>query len=133
MRKKGKRGDLGAALARLRAAAREEERDWQDAEWRALLDKAASQRPEPPLALPAPSPRFAWRYATLILFFIGLAAVFFWNVRPKPSGPLVSENAASARDEESGSQDVISMTLVSQESGLRVHWYFNKNFDWKEE
>jgi hypothetical protein len=133
MRKKAKRGDFGAALARLRAAAREEERDWPEDEWRTLVDKAASQRPELQLAPPAPSPRFAWRYATQIVFFIGLAALFFWDVRPKPSGPPVFENVVSAVDEKSRSQDVISMTLVSQESGLRVHWYFNKNFDWKEE
>jgi ferric-dicitrate binding protein FerR (iron transport regulator) len=133
MRKKGKREDFAAALTRLRAAAREEERDWPDADWLALVEKAASQRLEPRPLPRAQRPRFAWRYATLILFFVGLAAVFFWNVRPKPSGPPVAENAVSAPSPESGSQDVISMTLVSQESGLRVYWYFNKNFDWKEE
>lgn len=133
MRKKGKRGDFAAALARLRAAAREEERDWPDEDWRALVEKAASQRLEPRPVTPAPRPRFAWRYATLILFFIGLAAVFFWNVRPKPSGSPVAGNAVSAPGPKGGSQDVISMTLVSQESGLKVYWYFDKNFDWKEE
>ena len=133
MRNKERRGDFGATLARLRALAREEERDWPAAEWRALIDKAASQRPEPRIAPPALSPRFVWRYATLIVFFIGLAAVFFWNVRPKPSGLPVSGSGVLAPEEKSGSQDVISMTLVSQESGLKVHWYFDKNFDWKEE
>lgn len=31
------------------------------------------------------------------------------------------------------SQDIVSMTLVSQETGLKVHWTFNRNFEWKEE
>jgi len=31
------------------------------------------------------------------------------------------------------SQDMLSMTLVSQETGLKVHWTFNRNFEWKEE
>jgi len=133
MRKKERGGDFGSVLARLRDAVREEERDWPDAEWRALVNKAASQRPEQRQGRPAQSPKLAWRYAALIVFFFGLAAVFFWNVRPRPSGPAVSQKAVSAADEKSRPQDLISMTLVSQESGLRVHWYFNKNFDWKEE
>jgi len=29
-------------------------------------------------------------------------------------------------------QDVLSLTLVSQETGLRVHWTFNRNFEWEE-
>jgi hypothetical protein len=133
MRKKGKSEDFAATLARLRAAARQEERDWPEADWRALVEKAASQRIEPRPAPRALRPRFVWRYATLILFFVGLSAVFFWNVWLKPSGPPAAENALSAPGPQSGSQDVISMTLVSQESGLRVYWYFNKNFEWKEE
>ncbi|MGB7296386.1 MAG: zf-HC2 domain-containing protein [Candidatus Aminicenantales bacterium] len=31
------------------------------------------------------------------------------------------------------SQDVLSMILVSQDTGLKVHWTFNRNFEWKEE
>jgi hypothetical protein len=30
-------------------------------------------------------------------------------------------------------QDMVSMTLVSQETGLKVHWTFNRYFEWKEE
>ncbi len=29
------------------------------------------------------------------------------------------------------SQDVVSVTLVSQETGLQVVWFFNRNFEWK--
>lgn len=29
-------------------------------------------------------------------------------------------------------QNVLSLTLVSQETGLKVHWTFNKNFEWEE-
>jgi len=32
-----------------------------------------------------------------------------------------------------GAQDVVSVTMVSQETGLQVVWFFNKNFDWKGE
>ena len=30
-------------------------------------------------------------------------------------------------------QDVISVTMVSPESGLQVVWFLDKNFDWKGE
>jgi hypothetical protein len=29
-------------------------------------------------------------------------------------------------------QNTMSMTLVSQETGLKVHWTFNRDFEWKE-
>jgi hypothetical protein len=29
-------------------------------------------------------------------------------------------------------QEVISMTMVSQETGLKIVWFFNKNFELKE-
>jgi hypothetical protein len=55
---------------------------------------------------------------------------------PKPAGekgksvPVVqpeylAKNAAQER------QDVLSVTMVSQETGLQVVWFFNKNFEWK--
>jgi anti-sigma factor RsiW len=57
-------------------------------------------------------------------------------VPPKPAGkkgksvPVVqpeylAKNAAQER------QDVLSVTMVSQETGLQVVWFFNKNFEWK--
>ncbi len=30
-----------------------------------------------------------------------------------------------------GSQEILLVTLVSQETGLQVVWFFNKDFDWK--
>lgn len=47
------------------------------------------------------------------------------SARIKPSAPKLSEEKAS--------QDILSVTLVSQQTGLRVYWTFDRNFDWKEE
>lgn len=33
---------------------------------------------------------------------------------------------------EKTTQNVMSMTLVSQQTGLKVHWTFNRNFEWEE-
>jgi len=33
---------------------------------------------------------------------------------------------------EKTTQDLMTITLVSQDTGLNVHWTFNRNFEWKE-
>lgn len=49
--------------------------------------------------------------------------------------PVVSQTrptqAVSPAQKETG-QDVLSMTFVSQETGLRIVWFFNKNFEWED-
>ena len=44
--------------------------------------------------------------------------------------PHPHEPAAVAKEV---SQDVVSVTLVSQDTGLKVVWFFDKNFEWKGE
>jgi hypothetical protein len=39
--------------------------------------------------------------------------------------------ARGAQDKAAAGQDVLSVTMVSQETGLQVVWFFNKNFEWK--
>jgi len=44
--------------------------------------------------------------------------------------PRPNEPAAAQKE---GSQDVVSVTLVSQDTGLKVVWFLDKNFEWKGE
>jgi hypothetical protein len=57
------------------------------------------------------------------------AALTVWITRPLPDagdpGPLLTASAPA--------QDVVSMTLVSKESGLKVQWFLNRNFNLKED
>jgi hypothetical protein len=58
------------------------------------------------------------------------ASLTFLVVKPLPEsdaqpGPLTA--AASP------SQEIVSLTLVSQESGLKVQWFLNRNFKLKED
>ena len=46
------------------------------------------------------------------------------------SAPRPNEPAAAPKE---GSQDVVSVTLVSQDTGLKVVWFLDKNFEWKGE
>jgi len=48
----------------------------------------------------------------------------------KAERPAPRPNKPAAAQKES-SQDVVSVTLVSQETGLKVVWFLDKNFEWK--
>jgi len=39
---------------------------------------------------------------------------------------------AAGPSQEKTKQDLMSMTLVSHETGLKVHWTLNRNFEWEE-
>ena len=78
-------------------------------------------------------PAFAFGLA-LLLF----AAGALWlqkklPLRPEERGVLQARSqTAVQRSGEPAGQDVLSMTIVSQETGLKIVWFFNKNFEWKE-
>lgn len=54
-------------------------------------------------------------------------------VQKEKRRPLGQEMMIAGSAGRENTQETLSMTLVSQETGLKVHWTFNKNFEWKEE
>jgi len=50
----------------------------------------------------------------------------------KPRMPKTRSKEPAAAGTE-GSQDVVSVTLVSQDTGLKVLWFLDRNFEWKGE
>ncbi len=105
------------------------EQPWAEDSWRRAIGRAVSSQPRPVREAQPRSYRPAWAYAAVALM---AATLTFLVVRPLPEsrperGPLAA--AASA----SPSQDIVSLTLVSQESGLKVQWFLNRNFKLKEE
>jgi hypothetical protein len=76
-------------------------------------------------------PAFAFGLALLVF----AAGLFLLNKRPpfkseeRPVSPGRSQRTAQQKPE---GQDVLSMTIVSRETGLKIVWFFNKNFEWKE-
>jgi hypothetical protein len=56
-----------------------------------------------------------------------------FRVRGSRMEPLDRAMLAAGPASEKTTQNLMSMTLVSQETGLKVHWTLNKNFEWKEE
>jgi len=118
------------ALARAKAAAKEEGvPEWSDGEWRALMARVRPAARETKPAVVFTRPR--WAAASVLGAVIGLAvlSVLFRDGRPGPRPD--SGAAAMATAEADRGQDVISVTMVSPESGLQVVWFLDKNFDWK--
>jgi len=118
------------ALAQVKAAAKEEGiPEWSDGEWLALMDRVrpAARETEPAVVFTRPR----WAAASVLGAVIGLAvlSVLLRDGRPGPRPD--SGAAATAVAEADRGQDVISVTMVSPESGLQVVWFLDKNFDWK--
>jgi hypothetical protein len=60
------------------------------------------------------------------------AVLSFLVLKPMPEtdslrGPLTAFSLSSP------SQDIVSMTLVSKETGLKVQWFLNRNFKLEED
>jgi anti-sigma factor RsiW len=109
------------SMSRLKAAAKAESvPDWSEGEWRALT---ARFRPaDPGEKRPAFLARPRWAAASVLGAFLGLA-VLTMLFKDGNLGPRETSTA--------GEPSVVSLTLVSQETGLQVVWFLDKNFDWK--
>ena len=123
---------LRDALAELKAeAGREAVPDWGAGEWRALMARVtqearASGSAERGPVWRLPRPRGA--AAAALGALLGCAALALLVTRPP-----VPREGISLAGRAAGEQDVVSMTMVSQETGLQIVWFFDKNFDYKGE
>ena len=128
--------EIAAALDAAKGLARNEAlRDWTDAEWRHMLRNvtaATIEKSRRPVRL-VHKPAFA-----LVLSLLVFAAGMFLlnkklNITSERLTPLPGQSRMTAeRREGSSGQDVLSLTIVSRETGLKIVWFFNKNFEWKE-
>jgi hypothetical protein len=167
--------EFRAALAGLRTAARRDEYDWPEAEWKSLMSRIKSQTPSRRAVSLGIGPIPAWAYGAAALLIVGLALVFLrtrlfppaayhetetlasteilpgralefpenriprprqdmpFRVQAESQRPLERQTLTASATGGEAAQDLLSMTLVSQETGLKVHWTFNRNFEWKEE
>ena len=120
--------DLQTALAGFKAAARAEKViDWSESEWKALMARVAAGAgadERAPVRAPRPMLLPRWAAASVIGAFLGLAVLSALFRGPSPHPELAT--APGTRG-----QDVLTMTMVSPDTGLQVVWILDKNFDWK--
>jgi hypothetical protein len=109
------------ALGGARAAARNEwVKDWTEPEWKALMARIASEETGQSKAAAGFRPRWAMASGLAAVILLAVLTLVFRTSIFQPG-----EMSPTAGPE------VVSVTMVSQETGLQVVWFFNKNFDWK--
>lgn len=109
------------SLSRLKAAAKAESvPDWSEGEWRALTARFRPAVPTTERLGFLAQPR--WVAASVLGVFLGLA-VLTMLFKDGDLGPRETSAAAEP--------SIVSLTLVSQETGLQVVWFLDKNFEWK--
>lgn len=101
---------------------------WEEREWQQIIRSVVNQVPRRRTALiPWPFPK-AWAYVFMAGVMLFLTVLV---VRP----PLVEQIGIAPKyidSVEKEEQEVVSMTMVSKETGLKVVWFFNKNFNMEE-
>jgi hypothetical protein len=167
--------EFRAALAGLRTAARRDEPDWPEAEWKSLMRRIRTQPLPRRLSPLGMTPTRAWAYGTAAVLLLALSIILVrtriflpagyqetetlasteilpgralefpenriprlrqdmpFRVQAESQRPLERQTLTASATGGEAAQDLLSMTLVSQETGLKVHWTFNRNFEWKEE
>jgi hypothetical protein len=110
-----------AALGRVKAAAREERAgDWSDPEWKGLLARITAEKPGKRSRAFGLRPQWAMASGIATVILLAVLTLVFRNsiFRPEETAPAPGP-------------EVVSVTMVSQETGLQVVWFLNKNFEWK--
>jgi hypothetical protein len=107
---------------------------WEEREWQEAVQKATEQG-ESRVSSLAPWPfKKAWAYAMMAVFafllclFIVRPSLIKQKAEPE-SGMIAELRQEPEKMKQESQQDIITMTLVSHETGLRIVWFFNKNFD----
>jgi hypothetical protein len=110
-----------AAVGRVKAAAREDRAaDWTDPEWRGLLARITAEKAGKRSPAYGFRPRWAMASGLAAVILLAVLTLVFRNsiFRPGETAPTPGP-------------EVVSVTMVSQETGLQVVWFLNKNFEWK--
>lgn len=103
---------------------KEDSKDWEDWEWQAVLQGVKKEKaPKASPLVPWPFQK-AWAYALMAVCVVVLT---LFVVRPS-----FFEEGTGTGERMPAQQEVVSMTIVSQETGLKIVWFFNKNFELKE-
>lgn len=111
--------------------------DWEERDWQQALQRAIRKDKKPEIRhLSAWLLKKAWAYSFIGMLVVAIA--LFFIIRPSimqkkmglGSERFTQEQAQLFRSSpEESEQDVVSMTLVSKETGLKIVWFLNKNFE----
>ena len=114
----------------------EDKAEWDEQEWQRIVRSAVTQSSKKKLSLvPWPFPK-VWAYAFMagVIFLLTILVIrppFVEQIGLTPRYADVT-GVELAGIEEGGKQEVVSMTMVSRETGLKIVWFLNKNFNLEE-
>jgi predicted anti-sigma-YlaC factor YlaD len=124
---------------KMREWLRQERMDWEEDDWKKALQKAGIDfSPRRSSLSPWPLKK-GWAYAlmagTAALLFLFVIQPSFIKTIVGNKSFFVSQNRFLASKDLKGlsSQDIVSMRIVSEETGLKINWFFHKNFEIKED
>jgi len=111
-------------------------KDWDETEWQQAVQKAVGEKESAPSPL-APWPfKKGWAYAMMGVLVVALTMIFV--IRPfhvEEGTALDSEIFARTQAQLFGSafeesqQEVVRMTMLLPETGQKIIWFFDKNFE----
>jgi len=110
---------------------------WEEREWQQTLKKIMSEKEaRRPSIIPWPFPK-GWAFAlmagaVLLITALIVRPPFVEKIGLKPRYTDDARVETLKANEEGEQQEVVSMTMVSKETGLKIVWFFNKNFDLEE-
>jgi predicted anti-sigma-YlaC factor YlaD len=117
--------DFQLALARIKTAAKAEGiPDWREGQWKALMARVPAAARQDRVLWPR------WAAASAVGAFIGLVVLSVLFKAPVPDLKRTATAALTGETAAAG-PDIVSLTMVSQETGLQVVWFLDKKFDWK--
>lgn len=110
--------------------------DWENKEWQRTVQKAVKEE-KPTTTSLAPWPfHKAWAYALIAILVIALSFFFILNnsfLKKEMSAEYQTKPETQKQifkiHPETPEQDVISMTIISKESGLKIVWFLNKYYE----
>jgi len=111
--------------------------DWEKREWpQALKEVIREKESRRPSMVPWPFPK-GWAFALMVGVVLLITALvvrppFLEKIGIKPMSTDSAKVEALKAVKEGEQQEVVSMTMVSKETGLKIVWFFNKNFDLEE-
>lgn len=112
--------------------------EWNDFEWQRVV-RTACQESAPEKRKPGFWPlKKSWSYASIVGVVVMLCLIIFWPqfTRKPPGAAPGAATGTKAQLLESKtlqpSQEIVAVKFVSRETGVKIHWFLNKNFNMEE-
>jgi len=111
---------------------------WNDFEWQRVV-RTACQESAPEKRKPGFWPlKKSWSYASLVGVVVVLGLIIFrpqFTRKPPGAAPgaaAITETQLLESKTLQQSQEIVAVKLVSRETGVKIHWFLNKNFNMEE-